>query len=140
MKSTNDISVEGLAGRSPFVMPEGYLENLEDTFACRISAPQPTGFRHLVKPALGLACAFALVFGMGYGVLALTGTLKEKSGLPEGIGIIDEALLSSNFIDFYDNSDEDAVEKEGLDEEDMICYLETEASNAYLSEKYAQLQ
>lgn len=138
--------VIGRTLEKPFRMPESYLERLEGVVTARVEAPQKRSFRTVVRPALGLACAFALVFGMGYGVLALTGTLDRKGSGPmhESYSLFDEGIVSSSFLDFYDDFQEEyGTEAEAEDiqaEEDLMEYLESEISYSELSEIYAQLQ
>ena len=122
---------------SPFKMPDGYLSELENSIGERIAAEDKHGFKAVLKPALIMACAFGLIFGMGYGVLSLTGTLKEDPAPQENIAIIDEGLLDSRFIDFYDES-EILADEEELDENYIINYLEYEVSETCLPEIYAQ--
>lgn len=125
--------------KSPFTMPEGYLASLENSIGERISEQEKTGFSSVLKPALLLACTFGLIFGMGYGILSLTGTLEKSAASQESIAIIDEGLLDSYFIDFLD---EEAflAEEDAIDENFVINYLENEVTDADLPEIYAQLQ
>lgn len=124
---------------SPFKMPDGYLSALENAVGERIAAEGKQGFKAVLKPALILACAFGLIFGMGYGVLSLTGTLKEDSAPQENIAIIDEGLIDSHFIDFYEET-AFLAEEDAVDENFVINYLENEATDTDLPEIYAQLQ
>lgn len=125
--------------KSPFTMPDGYLASLENSIGERIAGQGQTGFTTVLKPALLLACTFGLIFGMGYGILSLTNTMKRDSAPQESIAIIEEGLLDSRFIDFYDEADF-LAEEDLIDENYIINYLENEVTDADLPAIYAQLQ
>jgi len=102
-----DINLKG----TPFEVPERYFDTFEDRIHSRMNDNEtqstPTG---VFKTALCLAAAFAVVFGIGYGTLHLTGTAdynlksgdlsaetQEKDGfehtdfiLNDNIGVIDD--------------------------------------------------
>lgn len=139
MRNEKDILQEEGLRKNPFTLPEGYLEKMETAVGESIASPERSMFRTILKPALGLAVAFALVFGMGYGVLALTGTLQRGAQQDESIALFEEGFVSTRIMDFY-NEEEDAVAEETIDEEEMMDYLETELSFSDISEIYAQLQ
>ena len=128
----------------PFRVPEGYFDALEDRVMARIAmeeAPE-TGRRRVwtvSKPALALAATFALIFGMGYGVLSLTQTLKRGNGTPEAPGYattVEEWITSASLINYYE-MDAQPVEEE-IDEETLVNYLASELSFTQLAEIYAQ--
>lgn len=94
MKEKKDM--EDILGRSslkenPFGVPKGYFETMQQEVIEKISAipvmeqeyeepvSQPVTFFTYLKPAIGLAAVFAIVFGMGYGVMKLTGTSQSES-------------------------------------------------------------
>ena len=128
----------------PFRVPEGYFDALEDRVMARIAtekAPE-TGRRRVwtvIKPALALAATFALIFGMGYGVLSLTQTLKRGNGTPEAPGYattVEEWITPASLINYYE-MDAQPVEEE-IDEETLVNYLASELSFTQLAEIYAQ--
>lgn len=137
--------LSSLAGSgNPFKMPEGYLEGLEDRLLSRIAAEEPETAAakrpvwRILKPALTLAATFAIIFGMGYGVLALTHTLDRGVDAGEEYASAEEALIRPiSFIDYYQSSNpvEDAGE---IDEETLVSYLTSELSFADLADIYAQ--
>ena len=130
---------------NPFRMPEGYLDSLEDRLMARIAAEAPEQKKQrpvwrILKPALSLAAMFALVFGMGYGVLSLTHTLDRSAGAADlsGYATVEEELIRPvSLIDYY-QTDSAAEESTELDEETVANYLASELSFAYLAEIYAQ--
>ena len=128
----------------PFRVPEGYFDALEDRVMARIAmeeAPE-TGRRRVwtvIKQALALAATFALIFGMGYGVLSLTQTLKRGNGTPEAPGYattVEEWITPASLINYYE-MDAQPVEEE-IDEETLVNYLASELSFTQLAEIYAQ--
>lgn len=73
---------------NPFGVPEGYFETMQQEVMEKISAipvarpydeetAEPATLLTYLKPAIGLAAVFAIIFGMGYGVMALTGVSKD---------------------------------------------------------------
>jgi len=70
-----------------YKVPEGYFLQMEDKVRDRIHASEEKTTNRsgnpawgIVKPALLLVCMFVAIFGIGYGTMALTGTLGyEKS-------------------------------------------------------------
>ena len=130
---------------SPLRMPEGYLDSLEDRIMARIAAEEEPQSRRkarvwtILKPAFTLAAMFALVFGMGYGVLSLTHTLKGGAAGSEvpGYATAEEELIRpASLLNYYQT--DGLAEDEELDEETMVNYLATELSFADLAEIYAQ--
>ena len=82
---------------NPFRMPEGYLENMEFSVMRKISeesAPQ-SGWRTILRPAIYLAAMFALIFGIGYGVLTLTHSSERLNQ--------NAPALADEDIDYYVN-------------------------------------
>jgi hypothetical protein len=144
MNEQKDYLSSCAGGDNPFRMPEGYLESLEDRLLSRIAAEeQPaTPARHpawrIIKPALTLAAMFALIFGMGYGVLSLTHTLGRGVGsaAEEYASAEEELIRPVSLIDYYQADEtEDTSE---LDEETLVNYLAAELSFADLADIYAQ--
>ena len=146
MNEQKDILHTPETRENPFRMPEGYFDSFEDRLMARIAAEeQPATSRKVrfwtvLKPALTLAAMFALVFGMGYGVLSLTHTLDRSAGAADlsGYATVEEELIRPvSLIDYY-QTDSIAEESTELDEETVANYLASELSFAYLAEIYAQ--
>ena len=129
---------------NPFKLPEGYLDGLEDRLLARIAEEEKEAASErqrpvwrILKPALTLAATFAIIFGMGYGVLALTHTLKRGVEGGDEYASAEEALIRPiSFIDYYQSA---PVEETGdIDEETLVSYLASELSFADLADIYAQ--
>lgn len=106
-----------------YTLPEGYFSQMEDKVRDRIHAKEKKsslletrpGLK-VVKPALLLVCMFLIIFGIGYGTMALTGTLGYEK--PSGI--------------MAENEIEAPVEtgSEIFDEDELIEYLSSTMSTA----------
>ena len=57
-------------------IPEGCFASMEDRVRERISPERKHPAWGIVKPALLLVTMFVVIFGIGYGTMALTGTLR----------------------------------------------------------------
>lgn len=124
---------------SPFRMPEGYLEALEASVGERISKEERSGLSAVLRPAIALVFTFALIFGMGYGVLSLTDTLNKHES-KEDILLVEQGWIKSNFVDHFDMDEDEEAETDSLDEEEIIDYLSGQLSIVEISELYAQVQ
>ena len=129
---------------SPLRIPEGYFDALEDRVMARIADEKAplrgkTRVWSILKPALSLAAMFAIVFGMGYGVLSLTHTLDGDSAGSEipAYATAEEELIRPASLLYYYQTDSLAEEEE-LDEETLVDYLASSLSFADLAEIYAQ--
>lgn len=142
------LSSRTLHDGNPFRVSEGYFDSLEDRLMARIAAeeemlPQKRTQRpvwRILKPALTLAAMFALIFGMGYGVLSLTHTLDRGAGTTavEDYASAEEQMIRPiSLINYYETAS--PVEEPGeIDEEALINYLSSELSYADLAAIYAQ--
>lgn len=124
---------------SPFRMPEGYLEALEASVGEQISKEERSGLSAVLRPAIALVFTFALIFGMGYGVLSLTDTLNKHDS-KEDILLVEQGWIKSNFVDHFDMDEDEEAETDSLDEEEIIDYLSGQLSIVEISELYAQVQ
>ena len=144
MNEQKDILSSPEARENPFRMPEGYLDSFEDRLMARIAAEEKPAtsrtvrFWTVLKPALTLAAMFALIFGMGYGVLSLTRTLGNKPGsdTPASYATAEEEMIRpASLINYYQTG---PAEEPELDEEAILDYLASELSFSELAEIYAQ--
>ena len=147
MNEFMDIDRDRILADNPFRVPEGYLASFEDRMMARIAAEEAEASQEkrqrpvwrILKPAFTLAAMFALIFGMGYGVLSLTHTLNRGAGTAaEGYASAEEELIRPvSLINYYQSSNpvEDAGE---IDEETLVSYLSSELSFADLADIYAQ--
>lgn len=131
--------------KQAFRAPEGYFESFEDRMMARIKAEEEEAVAprrpvwRILKPALSLAATFAIIFGMGYGVLSLTHTLKRGASVSvtEYATIEEEFIQPSSLMNYYQM--ENPVEEESeIDEETLVNYLAASMSFADLAEIYAQ--
>lgn len=128
-----------------FRTPEGYFESLEDRVMARIKAEEEEAVAprrplwRILKPTLALAATFAIIFGMGYGVLSLTHTLKRGAPVPatEYATVEEEFIQPASLMNYYQM--EIPVEEEtDIDEETLVNYLAASMSFADLTDIYAQ--
>ena len=86
MKDFKDILEEKKLKENPFGVPQGYFESMRQEVMEKISATpvyvpekeKPATFMTYFKPAFALAAVFAIVFGMGYGAMYMTGTVQDE--------------------------------------------------------------
>ena len=86
MKDFKDILEKERLKENPFGTPQGYFESMRQEVMEKISATpvyipekeEPATFMTYFKPAFALAAVFAIVFGMGYGAMYITGTAQEE--------------------------------------------------------------
>ena len=144
MNELDDMLRDRKPAGNPFRTPEGYFDAIEDRVMARIAAEeQPETSRRariwtVLKPALSLAAMFALVFGMGYGVLSLTRTIGPRNASIEvpGYATVEEEMITpTSLINYYQTS---LAEETELDEETIVSYLASELSFSDLAEIYAQ--
>lgn len=144
MNKTNDTFNRDELKANPFRMPEGYLEGLADSVRERIAAGEAPkhGFSLVwqsVKPAIALAAMFAVIFGIGYGVLSLTGTARSSEPEEQTAILEDGYYINDSYLmDFYIISD--AEEENTINDEDILSYLESSVSFSDLQEIYAELK
>lgn len=146
MNEMKDILSNRGQADNPFRMPEGYLDSFEDRLMARLAAEEAEATQpkrpvwRILKPALTLAAMFALIFGMGYGVLSLTHTLGRGIGTTTSDTYAtaeEEMIRPVSLINYYQTA-ESEEESADLDEETLLNYLATELSFADLAEIYAQ--
>jgi hypothetical protein len=143
MNEEKDI-LSSLRDTQPFRTPEGYFDSFDDRLMARIAEREQPAQRKTVRfwtvlrPALTLAAMFAIIFGMGYGVLSLTRTLDHGNGTTEvsGYATVEEEMITpASLINYYQTEPVDETE---LDEDAILNYLATELSFSDLAEIYAQ--
>lgn len=75
-KEGKDILTTPALKENPFSLPKGYFTELEDRLHATIKSPEKSessAFSTL-RTSMAMAAMFALVFGLGYSVLYITGT------------------------------------------------------------------
>lgn len=145
MNERTDYLNRPASGENPFKLPEAYFEGLEDRLLARIAEeekqqePVQRPVWRILKPALALAATFALIFGMGYGVLALTHTLDGRGENSESrFATVEEELIRPVSIINYYQSEGFSDEEAEIDEESILSFLASELSYGDLTEIYAQ--
>jgi len=133
MEKKKDILADERMHTSPFVMPDGYVQDLECRIHERIHrrpSPLSTFLLKAKAPAM-LALTFAVIFGMGYGVLRLTGTAERSTESIDGIPqMLENCHLSSTFIeDYYDEISSATILSQSQSTIEMTAELEAEIIN-----------
>lgn len=98
MNDFKDILEEKKLKENPFGVPQGYFESMRQEVMEKISATpvynpakaEPATFMTYFKPAFALVAVFAMVFGIGWSTMKLTGTYT--SGSQENATILSETL------------------------------------------------
>ena len=130
--------------QNPFTVPEGYFASLEDTLRDKVlgSEKRPAGFVGVLKPALMLACSFAVIIGIGYGVLSLTksfGTqqyqMSAYEAVADAVENFDPAMFE--YLDQYDF--EGLASQFTPSEEDIMSYFATSSTDVALYDYLASL-
>lgn len=108
-RGSKDILQDLSLKKNPFTVPEGYFNSLESELCAKIHGADKessTAFASL-RTAMAMAAMFALIFGLGYSVLYITGTHTNPT---ESTNITAEAglILTEN------NTEEDTLSDEEL--------------------------
>ena len=128
-KICNDSLKNAELKRMPFSVPRNYFEELEDTLHSRINPEvKKTSFLEILKPALGLLCSFAFIFGIGYGALRLTNTLSVDDSSAETLSefaLYDNITITQNQLNYLLTNIEslDSTSTYEFDDDDIINYL-----------------
>ena len=134
--------------QNPFSAPAGYMDSLEERIMQRIGnlaqqeslgqqeiSGQQQGFgqqhglglRALLKPAIGFAASFALLFSLGYGIISLTKFL-EKTPQKIALQMRDTTISSPIENNVANQTNEEAAESIDAAEEYLIYYGATIAT------------
>ena len=140
--------------QNPFSAPAGYMDSFEERIMQRIGnlAPQESlaqqeissqqqgsgqqhlsgqqhglGLRALLKPAIGFAASFALLFSLGYGIISLTKFL-EKTPQKIALQMRDTTISSPIENNVANQTNEEAAESIDAAEEYLIYYGATIAT------------
>lgn len=82
-----DILKESTLKKNPFSVPDGYFMQVQSSVMSKISASQEpeqqkqkaNNIFNIIRPAIAMAACFALIFGLGYGVMHITDTADYKN-------------------------------------------------------------
>ena len=138
--------------QNPFSAPAGYMDSFEERIMQRISGQQESltqqesssqqhdsgqqhlssqqhglGLRALLKPAIGFAASFALLFSLGYGIISLTRFL-EKTPQKIALQMRDTTISSPIENNVANQTNEEATESIDAAEEYLIYYGATIAT------------
>lgn len=140
--------------QNPFSAPAGYMDSFEERIMQRIGnlAQQESlgqqeissqqhgsgqqhvsgqqhglGLRALLKPAIGFAASFALLFSLGYGIISLTKFL-EKTPQKIALQMRDTTISSPIENNVANQTNEEAAESIDAAEEYLIYYGATIAT------------
>ena len=114
--------------QNPFSAPAGYMDSFEERIMQRISGQQHgLGLRALLKPAIGFAASFALLFSLGYGIISLTKFL-EKTPQKIALQMRDTTISSPIENNVANQTNEEAAESIDAAEEYLIYYGATIAT------------
>ena len=126
--------------QNPFSAPAGYMDSFEERIMQRISSQQESltqqesssqqhglGLRALLKPAIGFAASFALLFSLGYGIISLTKFL-EKTPQKIALQMRDTTISSPIENNVANQTNEEAAESIDAAEEYLIYYGATIAT------------
>lgn len=130
-----------LPKRCPYRIPDGYFSAMEDELARKIKASdefQRNSLLAKLKPAIALAATFAIVFGLGFGVMNLTKGLGKAEYTTELTSemdnIVEQELEGASLVETLENfygqreQDDTLAINTGLAEEFIDDYLLSEIS------------
>ena len=138
--TTEDILSKSLLKENPFGVPKGYFDAMKqeimETISAKGAAQQeevetsPVTFMAYLKPALSLAAVFAIVFGMGWGVMKVTEAYAPQTEFAK----IDETPLTEEeeIISILNITMEDIMATNTATEETPETTLDEEAIEQYL--------
>lgn len=149
IKEPEDILGRETLKTNPFGVPQGYFANMKQEVMDKIAAStvaeedmapaEPATFITYLKPALSLAAVFAMVFGIGYGAMKITGTYTDDAA--EQVPVLSEVytetstgLTEEEMISILDICMDDIIADQGEDEEEIALYINNEDIEEYLIE------
>lgn len=117
---------------NPFSVPEGYFQSVTDQWKkapAPVPEPNEEGSRlwRFLRPQLQFAACFALLFGVGYGIMHLIGRPQTEAETDEVSALYEYLMPSTLDLEYLDRLD-DVEAPLDLDEEDMVEYLGSSSS------------
>lgn len=140
MKNRKEIE-DVLQKKFPYKVPDGYFSALEDELAKKIKAKEDYENNSLLtklKPAFAMVATFAIILGLGYGVMTATKNLGNRSYSTEAENVIgmenvlEEAVEDYSLIEtieqiyYLEQADTLSSDMENLEEELINNYLLSE--------------
>lgn len=91
----NRIRLTDIGNDNLFRVPDGYFDNLEDQIMNAIEAQEPKhkGLFFYLKPAIGIAASFAVVFLLAYPIKTLNKNKEAKNDSHTEV-VMDEYILA----------------------------------------------
>jgi len=134
MSKKTDILADASLKVNPFSLPDSYAAGLENRVHDRITAEDaiPSTFWGRAKAPVMLALTFCIIFGMGYGVLSLTGTKNAVSDVPSETmaETLESWSLPSTFIeDYYHEMNPDYMLEHSITNIEITDDMESEILN-----------
>jgi len=122
---------------NPYTVPQGYFSSLQDAVSEKISSEkkQP-GMWSVVKPQLALVSTFAVIFLMGYIAVQLftpSVTVNSEKNISAESEYFEGNFMETSFIDFYDSAKDSLLKEEQVDPNEIVEYLNTNASSVYIA-------
>lgn len=145
MKNNNDILQRDEFRQNPFMVPEGYFASLEDSLRDKVFATEkkPAVFAGVLKPALMMACSFAVIFGVGYGILSMTGGLSSQKTQMSAYDEIAAAVenMDPAMFEYLDELDFEGYQAQFTpSDEEIMQYFATPSTDAALYHYLASIQ
>lgn len=145
MKNNNDILQREEFRQNPFTAPEGYFASLEDSLRDKVFATEkkPAGFVGVLKPALMMACSFAVILGISYGILSMTGGLASHNAQMSEYDEIAAAVenMDPAMFEYLDELDFEGYQAQFTpSEEEILQYFATPSTDAALYHYLASIQ
>ncbi len=110
--NSNDILNTTSLKNNPFTVPDEYFSRMEEQLHARIhnTAEKKNPVPPALRTAFAMAAMFALVFGLGYSILYITGTHN---------GPLKQTIVPDNTASIEDRTD---IPKESLSDEELLQY------------------
>jgi hypothetical protein len=144
MTNNKDILEREEFRQNPFTAPEGYFASLEDQLRDKVlgTEKRPVGLVGVLKPALMMVCSFAVIIGLGYGVLSLTNSISSGQPQMSAYDAVADAVenFDSAMFEYLDEYDLDGYMAQFTpSEEDIMRYFATSSTDAALYDYLASL-
>ena len=132
--------LSNLSKENPFRVPNHYFDDLSARLQARIDAEkvivpdhQPNRFIKILKPALGLAASFALIFLLVYWPIKKFTPNQSAKNQTEESNLTDEEYMNAilkemDEYSFYALFD-DSPEESSLSEEEIANFIRANSSN-----------
>ena len=108
-----------------------------------VTEKKPAGFVGVLKPALMMACSFAVILGLGYGILSMTGSLSSQQSQMSEYDEIAAAVENLNpaLFEYLDELDFDSYQAQFTpSDEEILDYFATPSTDAVLYNYLASIQ